>query len=126
MKRERRVRRLVDGDTIWFWSVRQKLDRGRYENCLLTLSLRREGSRSRLSIVFRPGPDRVISNTYFEAGTVVAGPERNWLNLYEPNAVRGLLRIAAARGDLPTEPGTREVDGWYLFEALVAAQNAGP
>ncbi|GLX01550.1 hypothetical protein [Microtetraspora sp. NBRC 16547] len=124
MKNDRRLRRLVDGDTIWLWSVRQKLDRNRYENCRLTLSLWREGSRSRLSIVFRPGPDRVISNTYFEAGTVVALPERDELNLYEPKTIHRLLQIAAAREELPMGPGTREIDGWHLFEALMAAQNA--
>ncbi|WP_066936274.1 hypothetical protein [Microtetraspora fusca] len=115
MKNDHRLRRLVDGDTIWLWSVRQKLDRDRYENCRITLSLWREGSRSRLSIVFRPGPDRVISNTYFEAGTVVVLPERDWLNLYEPKTVRRLLQIAAARGELPVGSGTREIDGWHLF-----------
>ncbi|MFF4779629.1 hypothetical protein ACFY05_43130 [Microtetraspora fusca] len=124
MKNDRRLRRLVDGDTICLWSVRQKLDRNRYENCRLTLSLWREGSRSRLSIVFRPGPDRVISNTYFEAGTVAALPERDELNLYEPKTVHRLLQIAAAREELPTRPGTREIDGWQLSEALMAAQNA--
>ncbi|WP_067138230.1 hypothetical protein [Microtetraspora malaysiensis] len=124
MKDDRRLRRLVDGDTTWLWSVRQKLDRNRYDNCRLTLSLWREGSRSCLSIVFRPGPDRIISNTYFEAGTVVALPERDWLNLYEPKTVRSLLQIATARGELPRGPGTKEVDGWHLFEALMAVQNA--
>ncbi|WP_214104323.1 hypothetical protein [Acrocarpospora catenulata] len=77
-----------------------------------------------MSIVFRPGPGRFISNTYFEAGTVVAGPEGDWLNLYEPKTVRRLIQIAAACGELPTEPGTREVDGWYLYEASMAAQRA--
>ncbi|WP_432932731.1 hypothetical protein ACQPZZ_15745 [Microbispora sp. CA-135349] len=124
MKNDRRVRHLVDGDTRWLWSVRQKLDRNRYENCRLILSLWREDSRSRLSMVFRPGPDRIISNTYFEAGTVVALPEQNWLNLYEPKTVRRLLQIAAARGELPTGPGTKELDGWRLFDALMAAQHA--
>ncbi|WP_433220523.1 hypothetical protein [Microtetraspora malaysiensis] len=123
MKDDRRLRRLVDGDTTWLWSVRQKLDRNRYDNCRLTLSLWREGSRSRLSIVFRPGPDRVISNTDFEAGTVVALPERDWLNLYEPKTVRSLLRIATARRELPRGPGAKEIDGWHLFEALMAVQN---
>ncbi|WP_067173607.1 hypothetical protein [Microtetraspora niveoalba] len=124
MKDDHRLRRLVDGDTVWLWSVRQKVDRDCYENCRTTLSLHREGSRSRLLIVFRPGPNRAVSNTYFDAGSVGTFPEGEWLNLYEPKTVHRLLRTAAARGELHTEPRTREVDGWHLYETLMAAQNA--
>jgi hypothetical protein len=95
-----------------------------YEDCSLTLSLFREGTRQRLVFVFRPGPDRVVSNTYFDAGALVRLPDRSYLNLFEPGTVRRLLDAAT-----PTmSPGVREqvteVDGWPYFDAVVDSAGA--
>ncbi|MFF9483361.1 hypothetical protein [Streptomyces sp. NPDC014676] len=122
MGNERRVRRLVANGTVWHWTVRQRV-RPDYPDCRVTLSLFPEapahGVRRRLSLVFAPGPDRVISNAYFEAGTVVRLSDRAWLNLYEPGTVRRLLDAAAPV--LESSPSVRdlEVDGWTCFTEAV-------
>ena len=114
---DRRVRRLVVGDVTWRWTVRQR-DK---PNCGLTLSLFPEGRRHRLVLVFRPGPDRVVSNTYFDAGALVRLPDRSYLNLFEPGTVRRLLDAATSALDVPTQP--TEVDGWPYFDTVVDAAN---
>ncbi|MEV6833911.1 hypothetical protein AB0N17_05215 [Streptomyces sp. NPDC051133] len=93
MGNDRRVRRLVVDGTAWYWTVRQRV-RSDYADCRLTLSFFEEGSsrnaRRRLTLVFAPGPDRIVSNSYFEAGTVVRLPDRSRLNL-------GTERLPVAR-----------------------------
>ncbi|MFF3454129.1 hypothetical protein ACFYXH_07310 [Streptomyces sp. NPDC002730] len=117
-----RTRRLVvDENTVYMWSVRHKHARadGRSPDCRTTLSLRREGTTARLELAFRASPGRIIAEGYWESGSV-GDSERNWLNLYEPGSARRLLDEATARGLLPTAAGTTEVDGWPLFDAVVA------
>ncbi|MEU6495305.1 hypothetical protein ABZ890_33755 [Streptomyces sp. NPDC046984] len=81
------------------------------------MTLWRPESRAHLRLVFRPGPDRVIADGYFEEGAVVRLPDRVYLNLHEPGCVRALLDEALARGLFPAA-GTVEVDGWPLFDAV--------
>ena len=126
MRKLLRVRHLVVGDATWLWSVRRRIDRSRDEDCRTTLWLQREGTRARCGIVFRPGPERVIADGYVESGTVVRLSDRAWLNLYEPGVVHRFLRAAAARGLLPDRPGTVEVDGWPLFDAVTAGRVTPP
>lgn len=117
-----RTRRLVvDENTVYMWSVRHKHARtdGRCPDCRTTLSLRREGTTARLELAFRAGPGRVVADGYWESGSV-GDTEQNWLNLYEPGSARRLLDEATVRGLLPTAAGTTEVDGWPLFDAVVA------
>ncbi|MEK8142878.1 hypothetical protein NKH18_13895 [Streptomyces sp. M10(2022)] len=127
MKKNRRVRRLVVGDITWFWSVRQRVGPA-YEDCRLTLSFRPAGTRHRLSLVFRPGPYRVISNTYFDSGALIRLPDRSYLSLHEPGTARRLLDSAAQALDLldllASEQVT-EVDGWQYFDSVVDAVAAG-
>lgn len=127
MGNERRVRRLVVDGTVWHWTVRQRV-RPDYPDCRVTLSLFPEASadgvRRRLALVFAPGPDRVVSNAYFEAGTVVRLPDRAWLNLYEPGTVRRLLDAAAPALDISPSVRDLEVDGWPCFTEVV--DRAGP
>ena len=108
---DRRVRRLVVGDVAWRWTVRQRVEPG-----CLTLTLFREGTRRRLVLVFRPGPERVVSNTYFDAGALMRLPDRSYLNLFEPGTVRRLLD-AATGSYLPERDA--EVDGWPYFDSVV-------
>lgn len=65
----------------------------------VTLSLLPEapahGARRRLSLVFAPGPERIVSNAHFEAGTVVRLPDRARFDLHESGTVRRLLDVAA-------------------------------
>jgi hypothetical protein len=63
--------------------------------------------------------DRVVSNTYFEAGTVVRLPDRSYLNLFEPGTVRRLLDAAASDLDLGALEQETEVDGWRYFDTVV-------
>ncbi|MFJ9809223.1 hypothetical protein ACIRTB_13450 [Streptomyces sp. NPDC101158] len=131
MKNDRRLRRLVTDRGTWYWSVRQRL-RPAYEECSLALSLFPDpagrGGRSgrRLSFVFRPTPDRIISHCYFESGTAIRLSDRNHLNLYEPGTVRRLLEAAAPVLDL--RPGRKnvEVDGWTYFDKVVDDLGHGP
>ncbi|MFD7459697.1 MULTISPECIES: hypothetical protein [unclassified Streptomyces] len=124
MGTDRRVRRLVVDGTVWHWTVRQRV-RPDYADCRLTLSFFTEASerglRRRLSLVFAPGPERIVSNSYFEAGTVVRLPDRAWLNLYEPGTARRLLEFAAP--GLEARPLERnvEVDGWLCFDEALPA-----
>ena len=122
MGNERRVRRLVVNGAVWCWTVRQ-LARGDYADCQLTLSLFPEvpaqGPRRRLTLVFAPGPDRIVSNSPFEAGTVVRLPDRTWLNLYEPGTVRRLIDVAAPALDIWPSVQNLEVDGWHYFAEVV-------
>ena len=118
MKSDRRVRRLVARETVWCWAVRQRV-KPAYEDCRLTLSLYPEGTRRRLALVFRPGQDRVISDSYFDAGCLTRLPDRSHLNLYEPGTVRRLLDVAAPNLDHFASEQTVEVDGWPYFDAIV-------
>lgn len=126
-KRLDRVRRLgIDAETTWIWNVRQRHTRAAdtVTDCRLVLSLRREGTQRRLEITFRPAPGRIVSDGYWESGTVVS--HGIWLNLYEPGVVRRLLDAATASGTLPARAGTVEADGWPLFDAVTAADRQAP
>ncbi|TQJ17462.1 hypothetical protein FB475_1581 [Kribbella jejuensis] len=117
---DRRLRRLVVGDVTWRWTVRQRVGR----TYGLTLALFPEGTQRRLVFVFRPGPDRVVSNTYFDAGALMRLPDRSYLNLFEPGTVRRLLDAATSTLDpFGSEPVT-EVDGWPYFDAVVDSAGA--
>ncbi|WP_328869552.1 hypothetical protein OHT76_05210 [Streptomyces sp. NBC_00287] len=121
MGNDRRIRRLVVDGTVWHWTVRQRV-KPDYADCRLTLSLFTEepqpGARRRLSLVFAPGPERIISNCSFEQGTVVRLPDRDWLNLYEPGTVRRLLDAAAPVLETRPREQNVEVDGWPYFDAV--------
>ncbi|MHA5053304.1 hypothetical protein [Streptomyces sp. SD15] len=123
MKNDRRLRRLVVGDATWHWMVRQRV-RPAYEDCSLTLSLYPEGARRRLTLVFRPDSDRVISNCYFDSGAVVRLPDRSYLNLYEPGTVRRYLDAATPSLDRLASERVVEVDGWQYFDAIAEPATA--
>lgn len=84
MGNDRRVRRLVVNEAVWCWTVRRRV-RPDYGDCQLTLSLfpqvSAQGAERRLTLVFAPGANRIVSNSYFEAGTMVRLPDPTWLNL---------------------------------------------
>ncbi|MGW9397414.1 hypothetical protein [Streptomyces sp. NPDC055642] len=138
MGNDRRVRRLVVDGTVWYWTVRQRV-RPDYADCRVTLSLfpeasgvgvntrrpRPRGGRRRLSLVFAPGPHHILSNCFFEAGTVVRLPDQAWLNLYAPGTVRRLLGAAAPAPEIPSPPRDLEVDGWSFFSAVVDHAGSG-
>ncbi|MFI1400171.1 hypothetical protein [Streptomyces sp. NPDC020681] len=118
-----RPRRLVvDEDTVYVWTVRHRhtSDRGAVSDCRTLLAVRREGTTARLEFTFRQVKGRYIAETYFSSGDV-GDTAQNWLNLYEPGVVRRLVDEATTRGLLPAAYGTTEVDGWPLFDAVVAA-----
>ncbi|MFF2083320.1 hypothetical protein ACFVVM_06070 [Nocardia sp. NPDC058176] len=114
MRNDRRLRCLVVDEAKWYWTVRQRV-RPTYAACSTTLTLRPEGVRAGLVLVFRPGPDRIIANTSFDSGALIRLPDRDYLNLYEPATVRRLLD--AATGHWTGEPV--ELDGWPYFDAVV-------
>ncbi|OMI33160.1 hypothetical protein [Streptomyces sparsogenes] len=113
MTRSRNTRRLVVGTDTYLWSVRHAHDRdaerGTTADCREILSLRKEGARGRLGIVFRQDPDpRSPSST-------VGDRERGWLNLHQPGVVRAFLDAALAHGWDPDSATGQETDGWTLF-----------
>lgn len=122
MKKERRSRRLVVGETVWYWTVRQHI-RPAYGDCRLTLSFFTGGiaedAGRRLSLVFAPCANGVVSNTYFESGTVVRLPDRSHLNLHEPGTARRLLDAAAPALEAQPAARTMTVDGWPYFAEVV-------
>ncbi|MFE4411052.1 hypothetical protein [Streptomyces sp. NPDC056821] len=109
---------MVVGSTMYGWCFGHRHDRVRgYPGCSSTVTLWRPGSRARLRLVFRPGPDRNIADHYFDEGAVVRLPDREYLNLHAPGSVRALLDEALARELFPAA-GSVEVDGWPLFDAV--------
>lgn len=116
------MRRLVVGDVVWRWTVRQRV-RDRPEDCSLTLSLFSEDARKRLVFVFRPGPERVVSNTYFDAGALMRLPDRTYLNVFAPGTVRRLLDAAMPSLDPFASEQPTEVDGWPYFDMVVDADD---
>ncbi|RBM19718.1 hypothetical protein [Streptomyces sp. PT12] len=124
MGTDRHLRSLVVDGTTWRWAARQHVDRSDDANCRLALSLYREGTRRRLALVFRPGPDRVISNSAFEAGALIRLPDRAYPNLHRPGTVRALLDAAPPGLVLPATPGTTETDGWPHFDTVVGQGHA--
>ncbi|GGX09493.1 hypothetical protein GCM10010297_33780 [Streptomyces malachitofuscus] len=129
MRKHLRLRRLVVDGTVLRWTVRQRV-RPAYDDCRLTLSFFTEGWRAgagrRLSLVFAPGEHRIVSNTYFEAGTVMRLPDRADLNLHETGAARRLLDAAAPALDLRPAARDVEVDGWPYFDAVVDSSGPSP
>jgi hypothetical protein len=120
---DRRLRRLVVGDTTWRWTVRQRA-KPAYEDCSLVLSLSPEGTRRRLILFFGPRPDRIVSNSYFDKGALVRLPDRTYLNLYRPGTVHRLLDVAASSPELFAYAQMIEVDGWPYFDAVVGPSPA--
>ncbi|WP_329121296.1 hypothetical protein [Streptomyces sp. NBC_01465] len=115
---------MVVGDMVYGWCFGHRHDRARgYAGCRSTVTLWRPGSKGRLRLVFRPGPDRIVSDSYFEEGAVMRLPDRAYLNLHEPGTVRALLDAALARDPFPAE-GSVERDGWPLFDAVVPEQSS--
>ncbi|MGW0927576.1 hypothetical protein [Streptomyces sp. NPDC002644] len=124
MKNDRRLRRLVVDGAVWHWTVRQRV-RPAYDDCRTVLTLFAPAAaggpdrRRRLSLVFAPTPTGVISHCYFESGTVIRLPDRQWLNLYEPGTVRRLLDAATpALRAVPPHQDV-ELDGWPCFTTVV-------
>ncbi|MGA5375012.1 hypothetical protein ACPCSD_28655 [Streptomyces griseoincarnatus] len=127
-QQQRRLRTLVVDGAVRRWTVRRRVLPA-YDDCRLSLSFFTEGHRAgtgrRLTLVFAPGPLRIVSNTtYFEAGTVVRLPDREYLNLHEPGTARRLLHAAAPA--LDRHPAVRdvEVDGWPYFDRVVDGRPA--
>ncbi|WP_370415110.1 hypothetical protein [Streptomyces fradiae] len=122
MRNDRRLRPLVVDGRPWLWTVRQR-PRPVYEDCRLTLAFypadRPRRERRRLAIVFAPTDTGVISNDWFESGTVIRMPDQHYLNLYEPGTARRLLE--AAQGVLGREVPERdtELDGWPLARPIM-------
>ncbi|MFG2761033.1 hypothetical protein [Streptomyces wuyuanensis] len=112
MGEARRVRRLVVDGTVWFWSLRHSHRDG---TCRDSLSLTREGTSARLSIVFRAGDGRIVSGGGYWSGGSVGAVAGGDMNLHEPGSVRKLLDAALAAG----VRAPAEIDGWPLFDALM-------
>lgn len=55
------------------------------------------------------------------SGTVCLVSGGETVNLHRPGVVRALLDEAIARGWQPGAAGRSEIDGWTLFEAVLAA-----
>ncbi|MDI5908771.1 MULTISPECIES: hypothetical protein [Streptomyces] len=123
MRKDRLARRLVvDDRTTYLWSVRHKHRDGEARRDVLNLSL--DGALTR--IVFRQGERGGVSDGRSYVGCVATGPGK-LLNLREPGVVRHFVDELRARGLLP---GTAELDGWDLFDAVLrraaAATPAAP
>ncbi|MEU6350612.1 hypothetical protein ABZ896_14935 [Streptomyces sp. NPDC047072] len=120
MRNDRRPRKLVvDAHTTYIWTVRHKHHDGDVCREVLSLSL----GNHRTKIVFRTGGSgsgRYVAAGYWHSGCVADG-QGNFLNLHEPGVVRALVDEARGRGLLP---GSRELDGWELFEAAVVSRAA--
>ncbi|MGD3110140.1 hypothetical protein [Streptomyces sp. YGL11-2] len=120
MRKDHQLRRLTVGEECWLWSVRHRHDG--QTPCSEVLSLRRDGTRAVLRIVFRAGPGRWVPDGLLHSGAVM-DDRRRLLNLHEPGVVRRLLDAARSRGRLPSAPGVTELDGWPLFDAIAGGSS---
>lgn len=116
----RKYRSLVVGDDRFIWNV----GHGCHE-CHEVVRFRRFGSAGDVLVVFRfdRGKGHYASNATAEIGTVGLR-DGAWLNLQEPGASRALLDEVIARGWQPDANGRAELDGWELFDAVVARREA--
>lgn len=127
VRRRGRPRHLVVDRETFLWSLGNVLERNdedgasRYMSCTETVTVRRNGSRGRLDIVFRAGAGQLVSDGLLHAGAVLR-VDVGVLNLNEPGVVRALLDEALARGWQPDAPDRSEIDGWTLFDAVLACR----
>jgi hypothetical protein len=120
MARSRSTRRLVVGADTYLWSVNHTHQGGKQPDlptCRETLSLRREGSSSRLLLAFHQPP--AIGPT-----STVGSHDLGWLNLHEPGVVRAFLDAALAQGWQPGATSGQEIDGFTLFPEALSARRA--
>jgi hypothetical protein len=125
-RRGRAARRLVVGEETYLWRVghdHRRVDdavtgRHRYLDCRETLTIRPAGTEAQLRLVFPAGPGRLASDGLLPSGAL--GTDGAWLNLHEPGVVRALLEQATARGWRFEGHRAVDVDGWPLFDSVVA------
>ena len=123
----RRIRRLVVGTDVYYWSARHAHARssdGACVDCREVLTVRREGAPGRLVIVFRAGPGRLVADGLLHDGGVVRSDDDAYLNLHRPGVARALLDEALDRGH-GFEAGTVEIDGWDLLDGARPPRIAG-
>ncbi|MEU0784597.1 hypothetical protein ABZ341_23830 [Streptomyces sp. NPDC006173] len=132
-RRSKQSRRLVADGRAYVWTMRHSHRRdpdGRAVDCrqILTLALQPSGTGGVLRLVFADGPARYVPGGAPLGSGDVGFTRGADLNLHEPGAVRALLDGALARGWLPEERRTVEIDGWLLLDAAAAARagEAGP
>ncbi|MEY9873479.1 hypothetical protein ABH931_002961 [Streptacidiphilus sp. MAP12-33] len=127
-RRSRTARRLVVGEATYLWRVghahRYVADGAtaleRFLDCREILTIRRLGGEAQLRVVFGQGEGRLVPDGWLHSGAVGTGDA--WLNLHEPGVVRALLDEAAGRGRAFEGHGVADVDGWPLFDAVVAGR----
>ncbi|MGF1431036.1 hypothetical protein [Kitasatospora sp. LaBMicrA B282] len=130
VRRSGQARNLVVGEETFRWTVGHAHDVdesrvvGRYQDCREILTLRRRGAAGRVWLVFRDGPGRLVPDGILHSGAV-GTTGGDWLNLHEPGTARALLDQVRADGWDPGDPRTRHLDGWPLFDAVVARRSAG-
>ena len=129
MSRRRGPRYLIVGEDRFLWSCRHLHERvdsagapPTYLDCREVVTIRRDGSRGLVDVVFRGGEDRAVGNGLLHVGAVWRGDGR-MLNLNEPGVVRALLDEASAGGWQAGDPGRVQIDGWALFDAVVARRS---
>jgi hypothetical protein len=117
---------LVVGSERFAWSIGHAHESGdehlalrRWIGCRDLVRLRREGARGRLVVVFREGNGHLVADPLMHGGEVRHADGRG-LNLNQPGVVRALLDEALSRGWQADVPGRSEIDGWLLFDAVVA------
>ncbi|MET9214571.1 MULTISPECIES: hypothetical protein [unclassified Nocardia] len=115
--RSRRSRLLLAGDKTYRWTLSHRHEvtgEASYRDCREILTVRSEGSRTQLRIVFADGPNRLVAGTYLHSGGVLRLDDNAYLNLHRPGVVRTLIDLALTGG---ADVGrTTELDGWQLFD----------
>jgi len=77
------------------------------------------GSYGRIDIVFRATTDHLVSDHLLPSGNALRVGD-GALNLHEPGVARALLDEAFVRGWQPDASVRSEIDGWTLFDAVLA------
>ncbi|MFE1023313.1 hypothetical protein ACFW5I_01905 [Streptomyces sp. NPDC058818] len=110
----RRRRLVVDETATYIWTVRHR--HSVTGPCQEVLTLSKEGTRTRVLLLFPGGEGRFVPDGWLPSGCVAMGDAS--LNLHEPGVVRGFVDEAARRGLLDR---SADLDGWELFWAVASA-----
>lgn len=128
-RRVGRPRHLVVGRDRFLWRLAHAHEHWRderggphYVGCREVVTIRQNGLRGRLDIVFRASAGHLVSDHLLHLGAVVR-VDRGVLNLHEPGVVRALLDEALACGWQADAPARLEIDGWTLFDAVFARRS---
>ncbi|MEV6107286.1 hypothetical protein AB0M28_21630 [Streptomyces sp. NPDC051940] len=118
MRRRSRYRRLAVGPDTYRWSVTHRHKTPTPDVCAEVLTLRRDGSPGRVTLVFTSGEDYGVQDGWLHDGAVMRYADGAYLNLHRPGTARAFLDAVLAQG-LGFDEHT-ETEGWPWLDAALS------